>query len=294
MGRIDSDADGRRWGVTETELSEALRSLGMDRESGRALALLPLVQVAWADGAVQEAEQRLILELAQDRFSLDDEGRRMLRNWLTHRPTPAYSRRGQQVLVELCRFEGAEGDQQLRAVVDFAKDVAKAAGGYFGFGAVGVTEAEAIEAVAAALHISHERVWVTPDDTTLMHADADAQNDGPTPEIVFPEPSSRASRATLVHDDGLSGEQSIPIDAAGVTIGRGRDSTIQINYDAQVSRKHARVFERDGRFYVEDLGSVAGTWVNGERVVERRLLGGERVHVGAGAFFFQLSPAAAT
>lgn len=278
--------------MTESELSDALRALGMDRDTWRALALLPLAQVAWADGQVQDAERQVILELAERQFGLDHEGLRLLRNWLTHRPTAAYAKHGQQTLVALCRFDGAEGDSLLQDVIAGAKQVAKAAGGYFGFGAIGQAEAEAIEAVAAALRIDHERPWVTPDDTTLLSADADAQDDGPSPEIVFhAEGAPSASRGTLVHDDGVSGDRSLPVDAAGVTIGRGRENLVQITYDAQVSRRHARVFERDGRFYVEDVGSVAGTWVNGERIVERRLFGGEKLHVGSAAFFFQLSPA---
>ncbi len=276
--------------MTETELSDTLRSLGMDQESGRTLALLPLVQVAWADGAVQDAEQSLILGLAQTRYALGHEGLRLLKNWLTHRPTPAYAIRGQQALVELCHRDGADGDTLLRDVVEAAKQVAHAAGGYFGFGAVEVAEAEVIEEIAALLHISHARPWVTPDDTTLLQADADAEDDGPPPEILFHPGSTHTSRGTLVHDDGISGEQSVPVDDEGVVIGRARESTIQITYDAQVSRRHARVFSRDGRWYAEDLGSVGGTWVNGERIVERRLFGGERIHVGSGAFFFQLSP----
>lgn len=281
--------------MTDAELSESLHALGMDRDSGRALALLPLVQVAWADGTVQETERDLILNLASTRYALDAEGLRLLRNWLTHRPTPAYARRGQLALLELCRRDGADGDALLKDVVEFAKEVARAAGGYFGFGSVKAEEAVTIEEIAAALKIEHARAWATPDDSTLLHSDADVESDGPSPEIVFPKTADPPSRATLVHDDGLSGEQSVPVvEGAEVLIGRGREATVQINYDAQVSRRHARVFARDGRYYVEDLGSVAGTWVNGERIVERRLLGGERIHVGAGAFFFQLSPTSPT
>lgn len=277
--------------MTDTELAESLHALGMDRESGRALALLPLTQVAWADGAVQESERALILDLARDRYSLDPEAVRLLNNWLTHRPTALYARRGQQVLLELCKRDGADGTVLLSDVIELSKEVAKAAGGYFGFGAVKSEEALIIDEIAATLHIEHARAWVTPDDATILQADADAEGDGPSPEIVFPVAPMPASRGTLVHDDGISGEKLVPVvPGDGVVIGRGREAVVQISYDAQVSRRHARVFQRDGRFYVEDLDSVAGTWVNGERIVERRLLGGERIHVGSGAFFFQLSP----
>lgn len=280
--------------MTDAELGDALKALGMDPASWRSLPLLPLVQVAWADGEVQEAERDLILRLAEERFNLEDEGRRMLRNWLSHKPSQAYVHRGQEVLLCLIRrAEGFDGNDALADVIDFAKDVARAAGGYFGFGAISPEEAEAIDAIAVALDIPHARPWTAPEDPTLIPSDADTtESDGPPLEIVFHTAPlvDVKSRGTVVEYDELRGEQSCAVNAEGVTIGRARESTIQITYDGQVSRRHCRIFERERRFYVEDLGSTRGTWVNGERVVERRLLGGETLHVGNSAFFFQLSP----
>lgn len=283
--------------MTDAELGEALKALGMDPASWRSLPLLPLVQVAWADGEVQEAERDLILALAEDRYHLEEEGRRMLRNWLHHKPSQAYVQRGQEALMQLCRrgtlVEGVDGENALTDVIDFAKDVARAAGGYFGFGAISTEEAEAIDAIAVALEIPHARPWTAPEDPTLIPSDADTtESDGPPLEIVFhTAPTDEVkSRGTLVEYDELRGEQTCPVTSEGITIGRARESTIQITFDGQVSRRHCRIFERDRRYYVEDLGSTRGTWVNGERVVERRLLGGETLHVGNSAFFFQLSP----
>lgn len=276
--------------MTDAELAETLRALGMDVVSWRALPLLPLVQVAWADGRIQDAERDLILELARSRFLLEEEGQMLLRNWLHHPPTPSYVRLGQDALVQLCNHNAAPiGPSQLGDVVDFAKQVAAAAGGFYGFGAVGKAEAEAIEQIAGALHLDHSLAWSTPDDTTMVQYDADQEAGGPSPEIVFHDVQG-ASRASLVRYDLEKGEQSCPITAEGVTIGRARENVVQISYDGQVSRQHCQVFERNGRFYVKDLESTCGTWVNGERVVERRLLGGEKIHVGSGAFFFQLAP----
>lgn len=50
-----------------------------------------------------------------------------------------------------------------------------------------------------------------------------------------------------------------------LTIGRGSDSTIVVE-DSYVSQTHTRVTRRDGRFFVEDLGSTNGTYLNRERV----------------------------
>jgi hypothetical protein len=279
--------------MNDADLGEALRALGMDEASWRALPLLPLVQVAWADGTVQEAERELILRLSQERWKLGAEAHRLLRNWLHHPPSIEYARRGHEALNALCDHAGSPIRREALAdVLALALQVAKAAGGFFGFGAIGAEEALAIEEIARALEIAHDRRWVMPDEPTLVPADADEEADGPPPEIVFhADPETRRSRATLVQFDDLRGEQTCFVTVDGVTIGRSRENTVQINYDGQVSRKHCRIFERAGHFYVEDLDSTRGTWVNGERIIDRRLLGGETIHVGSGTFFFQLSPA---
>jgi hypothetical protein len=51
-----------------------------------------------------------------------------------------------------------------------------------------------------------------------------------------------------------------------VTVGRAAGCHIALPDDTFVSQLHARVFERSGQIYVEDLGSTNGTYVNGHRV----------------------------
>ncbi len=67
---------------------------------------------------------------------------------------------------------------------------------------------------------------------------------------------------------------------AEVTIGRSPSCEISVD-DDKVSRRHARIFLRDGQARILDLGSRNGTLLNGERVVgETLLLPGDRVQVG--------------
>jgi ABC transport system ATP-binding/permease protein len=54
-------------------------------------------------------------------------------------------------------------------------------------------------------------------------------------------------------------------------LGRSQTAAIRVN-DMQVGRKHAAIVRQDdGRYLLRDLGSVNGTWFNGERVYERLL-----------------------
>ena len=51
--------------------------------------------------------------------------------------------------------------------------------------------------------------------------------------------------------------------------------------DTFVSQLHARLYRRDGRMWVEDLGSTNGTYVNSKRLTSPlSLRRGDRVQVG--------------
>jgi len=69
----------------------------------------------------------------------------------------------------------------------------------------------------------------------------------------------------------------------------GRDHTCEIMLASpSVSRRHARLLWRRGRFVIEDLGSANGTTVNQSRIERRDLQPGDRV--GAGVYELQLAP----
>jgi len=73
--------------------------------------------------------------------------------------------------------------------------------------------------------------------------------------------------------------RSYPLDEE-VTLGRAAGCQVPIE-DAYASQVHARVFHRDGQWYLEDLGSTNGTYLNrnrvaGPMVVKKR----DRVQIG--------------
>jgi predicted component of type VI protein secretion system len=97
-----------------------------------------------------------------------------------------------------------------------------------------------------------------------------------------------ATRAVLILGEGTHEEHLYPVSVEGITIGRGRDNTIQVKNDSKVSRQHCRVFRRDQGFFVEDNKSANGTSVDGELITEKRLVGGEVVVVGETQFRFRI------
>lgn len=80
--------------------------------------------------------------------------------------------------------------------------------------------------------------------------------------------------------DGAPAEGSIfALDAIN-TLGRDVNNTVVVD-DAFASGRHAALTYRGRSWYLEDLGSTNGTWLNGERVVAPMLLGwGDEVQVG--------------
>jgi pSer/pThr/pTyr-binding forkhead associated (FHA) protein len=64
------------------------------------------------------------------------------------------------------------------------------------------------------------------------------------------------------------------------TLGRGQENTIRLD-DLSVSRRHARIAYRQGGYWLSDLGSMGGTWVDGARLnAPRRLASGDVIDIG--------------
>jgi hypothetical protein len=61
-------------------------------------------------------------------------------------------------------------------------------------------------------------------------------------------------------------QKSLIVPDQGLTFGReGGDANVQIR-DTGVSKRHARVFAENGAWFLEDLGSSNGTWLQKERI----------------------------
>ncbi|NLE29859.1 MAG: FHA domain-containing protein [Phycisphaerae bacterium] len=73
--------------------------------------------------------------------------------------------------------------------------------------------------------------------------------------------------------------QTVEIPPSGCIIGRGAD-TIQL-HDTTISRSHARIMPQNDRYYIQDMESANGTYVNGARIGKYlQLKHGDRIRVG--------------
>jgi len=73
--------------------------------------------------------------------------------------------------------------------------------------------------------------------------------------------------------------ESFPLDGDRMTIGRRPDSDIFLD-DVTVSRDHALLVRRGGDLYLDDLGSLNGSYVNRRRIESHRLEDGDELQIG--------------
>ena len=98
--------------------------------------------------------------------------------------------------------------------------------------------------------------------------------------------SDSAARLVVEGGGGLRAGDVFVV-GGGITIGRAAGSEIQIE-DTYASGRHARIFDRDGTVYVEDMNSTNGTYVNGRRVgVQERLQPDDRIRIGDTEFRYE-------
>ena len=101
------------------------------------------------------------------------------------------------------------------------------------------------------------------------------------PVVSAPQPQMTTALSLVVMSGPMAGMR-FPV-SGPLEIGREADG-VRISYDAQASRRHARVSPGGGGLQLEDLGSTNGTLVNGQRVMMTSLRAGDSFQVGATNF----------
>ena len=95
----------------------------------------------------------------------------------------------------------------------------------------------------------------------------------------------RAPKAALAIRDGDQ-RREVDLGPEPLAIGRDPHNDVVLD-DRRVSRKHAEVRLRLGRYTLYDLQSTNGTYVNGRRVAEIVLSDGDRITIGGAELQFR-------
>jgi hypothetical protein len=140
-------------GMDDDAVLERLVEIGISAKTIAAVSLVPLVEVAWADGSMDAREREAILHGAKGKgIEEDSEAYQLLNAWLDKKP-------GTELFEAWSSYIGAL-DQELtagqleilkRQVIDRARGIAESAGGFlFGtFGRISEEEKKAIERLEA-------------------------------------------------------------------------------------------------------------------------------------------------
>jgi pSer/pThr/pTyr-binding forkhead associated (FHA) protein len=100
------------------------------------------------------------------------------------------------------------------------------------------------------------------------------------------EPMKKPARLLMVEPATMRG--SVTTLDEEVCVGRSSDCEVTLDSDPFASTRHARFFQKDGNWYVEDLGSTNGTLVNSHRISSASLLRvDDRVQIGTAVFEIQ-------
>jgi hypothetical protein len=115
-----------------------------------------------------------------------------------------------------------------------------------------------------------------PADQTMTYTLEEAESGeqlAPLDEIAMEGPA-----LVVRAGGGRAGEHFSPR-AERTTIGRSPDCDIFLD-DVTVSRRHAVLVQRDGDFFIEDQGSLNGTFLNRERIESSRIEDGDELQIG--------------
>ena len=121
-------------GIEDEAVLARLAELGIRADTLAALTLIPLVEVAWADGRMEEPERRAVLAGAESTgIDPDSPSHGLLRLWLEDRPPPDLVTLWRDFITALCKdLDPAERRRLADRILERGLRVAEAAGGFLG------------------------------------------------------------------------------------------------------------------------------------------------------------------
>ncbi len=123
-------------GITDDAKLQKMIELGIKPETLLSLVMIPLVEIAWADGEVEEKERSAILVAAEKKgIAKGSAEHEILERWLARKPDAKLLETWIDYTRTLCGKLQAEGRFRLKEdLIGRARGVAEAAGGFLGLG----------------------------------------------------------------------------------------------------------------------------------------------------------------
>lgn len=134
---------GHATGATDPALLQELEDLRFTPETVPLLPLIPMLQMAWAEGGVSAQERVLLVQIARSRgIAEGGAADRQLAEWMSERPSDDVFTRAGRLIRALLDVEGSPVVTGLTAaeLVAYAEQIASASGGVLGIGKVSSEE----------------------------------------------------------------------------------------------------------------------------------------------------------
>jgi len=139
-------------GITDPHLLVRLAQLKVTPSAAASLAILPLIEVAWADGRVDAVERQAILDSLDSALFFQTIDRDIVEAWLGLAPPAslfaAWETYAQHIKEQL---EPTERRALAEDILGHARKVAQAAGQFLGFGGISKAEQAVLDRLAKAL-----------------------------------------------------------------------------------------------------------------------------------------------
>ena len=144
---------GTATGIQDPALLQELEALGFTPDTIGLLPLIPVLQVAWAEGGVSTAERTMIMNLARQRgIQPGSAAGARLGEWLDTRPSEDTFRKASRLIGAMLDQPVATGPQlSADELIHYCEQIAAASGGLFGIGKVSTEERAALEQIARGL-----------------------------------------------------------------------------------------------------------------------------------------------
>ena len=147
---------GERTGLSDPAMLQELDELGFTPDTVVLLPLVPIVQMAWAEGGVTNAERQMLTDLARSRaIAAGSAADRQLQDWLTRQPEDAVFARARRLIRAMLSSGQEPGDLTADELVKYCENIASASGGILGIGKISAEERALLASIASELKTRH-------------------------------------------------------------------------------------------------------------------------------------------
>jgi tellurite resistance protein len=140
-------------GLDDPALLGELQDLGFTPETLPVLPLVPIVQMAWAEGGITPAERTLLIKVARERgIAEGSPADALLAGWMARKPTSDVFEKATR-LIRAMLASGAPDTPTMSAedLIKYCESIASASGGILGIGRISADERATLSEIANAL-----------------------------------------------------------------------------------------------------------------------------------------------